>query len=86
MIAVAHDGTRLHYLVEGNGPPIVLVGGKTSNIESAWWRYIPALARRFKVIAFDNRGAGQSDKPNAPYSITLMVDDALAVLTAAGEV
>jgi 3-oxoadipate enol-lactonase len=86
MIAVAHDGTRLHYLVEGSGPPIVLVGGKTSNIESAWWRYVPPLARRFKVIAFDNRGAGQSDKPNAPYSITLMVDDALAVLTAAGEV
>jgi 3-oxoadipate enol-lactonase len=85
VIAVAHDGTRLHYVVEGSGPPIVLVGGKTSSIDGAWWRYIPALARRFKIIAFDNRGAGQSDKPNAPYSIGLMVDDALIVLSAAGE-
>jgi 3-oxoadipate enol-lactonase len=44
------------------------------------------MARRFKVIAFDNRGAGQSDKPNVPYSITLLVDDALSVLSAVGEV
>jgi 3-oxoadipate enol-lactonase len=85
MITTAADGTRLHYLVEGQGPPIVLVGGKTSNIDAAWWRYIPPLARRLKVIAFDNRGAGQSDKPDTPYTTTLMANDALAVLHAAGE-
>ena len=85
MIATADDGTRLHYIVEGNGPPIVLVGGKTSSIEGAWWRYIPALARRLKVIAFDNRGAGQSDKPDVPYSTSMMANDALVVLHAAGE-
>ena len=85
MIAAAQDGTRLHYIVEGSGPPVVLVGGKTSNIEGAWWRYIPPLAKHFKVIAFDNRGAGHSDKPNTPYTISLMAEDALRVLTAAGE-
>lgn len=85
MIATAPDGTRLNYVVEGTGSPLVLVGGKTSNIAGAWWRYIPPLAKRFKVIAFDNRGTGQSDKPDSPYSIPLMADDALAVLHAAGE-
>jgi pimeloyl-ACP methyl ester carboxylesterase len=85
MIATAADGTRLHYIVEGSGPPIVLVGGKTSNIEGAWWRYIPPLAARFRVIAFDNRGAGQSDKPDIPYTAPLMAEDALAVLRQAGE-
>ena len=85
MIATADDGTRLHYIVNGTGPPLVLVGGKTSSIEGAWWRYIPPLSRQFKVIAFDNRGAGQSDKPDVPYSIPLMATDALAVLHAAGE-
>ena len=85
MIASAPDGTRLRYLVEGAGPPIALMGGKSSRIEGAWWRYLPALARRHRVIAFDNRGAGQSDKPDRPYTIRLLADDALTILRAAGE-
>ena len=85
MIATAPDGTRLNYVVEGNGPPVVLVGGKTSNIDGAWWRYIPVLSRQLRVIAFDNRGAGASDKPDTPYTTRLMADDAVAVLHAAGE-
>jgi pimeloyl-ACP methyl ester carboxylesterase len=85
MIATAADGTRLHYIVQGSGPPIVLLGGKTSSIEGAWWRYLPVLAERLKVIALDNRGAGASDKPNPPYSTRLMADDALAVLHDARE-
>jgi 3-oxoadipate enol-lactonase len=85
MIATAADGTRLHYIVEGGGPPLVLVGGRTSTIEGAWWRYIPALAPQFKVIALDNRGTGASDKPDAPYNTPLMAEDALTVLRDAGE-
>jgi pimeloyl-ACP methyl ester carboxylesterase len=85
MIATAADGTRLHYIVEGSGPPLVLVGGKTSTIEGAWWRFLPALAARVRVIAFDNRGAGASDKPDTPYSTLLMAEDALAVLRDVGE-
>jgi pimeloyl-ACP methyl ester carboxylesterase len=85
VIVTAADGTRLHYTIEGRGVPIVLVGGKTSNIDGAWWRYIPQLAKRFKVIALDNRGSGQSDKPKMPFTTELMAQDALAVLHAAGE-
>lgn len=85
MKATAADGTRLHYVVEGTGLPVVLVGGKTSSIESAWWRYLPVLSRRFRVIAFDNRGAGESDKPDIPYTTRMLAEDALAVLAAAGE-
>jgi 3-oxoadipate enol-lactonase len=85
MIATASDGTHLHYTVAGSGPPLVLIGGKTSSIEGAWWRYIPVLAEHLRVIAFDNRGAGQSDKPDHPYTTAMMAGDALAVLSAAGE-
>src|ERR1700674_2950290 len=85
MIATAADGTRLHYIVEGGGPPLVLVGGRTSTIEGARWRYIPALQPRFEVIALDNRGTGASDKPDTPYSTGLMAEDALTVLRDAGE-
>ena len=85
MIATATDGTRLHYVVTGDGPPIVLLGGKTSTIEAAWWRFIPVLARELRVIALDNRGSGDSDKPDLPYTTELMAQDSLAVLNAAGE-
>lgn len=85
MFVSAADGTRLHFTIAGGGPPLVLVGGKTSTIDGAWWRHIPVLSRHFRVIAFDNRGAGQSDKPDRPYTTRLLADDALAVLAAAGE-
>ena len=85
MIATASDGTRLYFTVAGEGPPIVLLGGKTSTIEGAWWRYIPELSRHFRVIGLDNRGAGHSDKPDVPYTTSMMAADALAVLAAAGE-
>jgi 3-oxoadipate enol-lactonase len=42
------------------------------------------LARRYRVIAFDNRGAGRSDKPFGTYSLEQMADDAIAVLDHAG--
>jgi pimeloyl-ACP methyl ester carboxylesterase len=85
MMATASDGTPLNYVMEGIGPPLVLVGGKTSSIAGAWWRYLPVLRKRFKVIAFDNRGAGASGKPDTPYSMPLLAEDALTVLHAAGE-
>lgn len=85
MIATAADGTRINYVVTGSGPPLVLVGGKTSSIEGAWWRYIPVLSKQLRVIAFDNRGSGASDKPDLPYTTRLMAGDALAVLRDAGE-
>lgn len=85
MMTTASDGTRLHYVVDGTGPPLVLVGGKTSNIDGAWWRYRPVLAKHLRVIALDNRGTGASDKPDTPYSMPLMAEDALAVLRDAGE-
>ncbi|HYM49397.1 MAG TPA: alpha/beta hydrolase [Candidatus Limnocylindrales bacterium] len=85
MIATADDGTRLHYVVEGSGPPVVLVGGKSSTIAGAWWRFLPALTDQFRVIAFDNRGAGDSDKPDRAYTTRLLAEDAWTVLHAAGE-
>ncbi len=85
MISTAKDGTRLNFTVLGSGPPLVLVGGKTSTIEGAWWRFLPVFARQFRVIAFDNRGAGASEKPDVPYTTGSMAEDALTVLIAAGE-
>jgi pimeloyl-ACP methyl ester carboxylesterase len=52
---------------------------------TAWWRTIPVLAGRFRVIAFDNRGVGRSGRPAGPYTVAGMAADAMAVLDAAEE-
>jgi pimeloyl-ACP methyl ester carboxylesterase len=50
---------------------------------TGWWRTIPALSA-FRVLSFDNRGVGRSDRPPGPYTVTEMADDAVSVLDAAG--
>src|SRR5258706_2229048 len=45
-------------------------------------RIIESLAGRCRVLAFDPRGAGRSDKPDIPYSIEMMADDAAAIMHA----
>jgi 3-oxoadipate enol-lactonase len=77
------NGIDLYYEVHGEGEPLLLIMGLSLNSKS-WFRTLPALSEHFKVIVFDNRGVGLSSKPNTPYSIELMADDALAVLNAAG--
>jgi pimeloyl-ACP methyl ester carboxylesterase len=51
---------------------------------TGWWRTVPVLSRRFRVIAFDNRGTGRSSALSGSYSTEAMADDAAAVLDAAG--
>ncbi len=45
---------------------------------------IPGLAKHFKVIAFDNRGVGQTDKPEGPYSAQMLADDTAGLLKELG--
>ena len=84
-----HDGLRLHYIDENDGEtegdPILLVHGFASNITMNWvgpgWvEHLRGMRRR--VIAFDHRGHGQSDKPHDPeaYRPARMVADAAALL------
>jgi pimeloyl-ACP methyl ester carboxylesterase len=50
----------------------------------SWAPIVPALAERYRVLWFDNRGIGDSDKPDGPYTAKLMAGDALQVLDEAG--
>jgi pimeloyl-ACP methyl ester carboxylesterase len=50
----------------------------------SWEQVVPALAERYRVLWFDNRGIGDSDKPEGPYTAKLMAADALQVLDEAG--
>lgn len=74
-----HDGIKLHYSDTGRGEPLLLVTGLGFGGWS-WYLQTPAFAPRYRVIAIDNRGAGDSDKPPGPYSIARMAGDACALL------
>ena len=76
-------GTKIYWDEQGTGAPILLIMG-LGYPSAMWYRIRPALSASYRTIAFDNRGAGQSDVPPDPYSIALMASDAAAVLAAAG--
>jgi pimeloyl-ACP methyl ester carboxylesterase len=83
-MAAAPDGrTRLYWESTGDGAPVLLIMGLGLS-GGAWWRTVPVLARRLRVITFDNRGAGQSRALSHAYTTEAMADDAASVLDAVG--
>jgi pimeloyl-ACP methyl ester carboxylesterase/predicted glycosyltransferase len=81
------DGVRLHWERYGEGEPAILLLPTWSIYHSRHWKLqIPYLARHFRVVTFDGRGNGFSDRPLEPaaYDAVEFADDAAAVLDAAG--
>jgi pimeloyl-ACP methyl ester carboxylesterase len=82
---VERDGVRVAYEVYGEGEPTVLLMPTWSIIHSRHWKLqIPYLARYSRVITFDGRGNGRSDRPTEPeaYREEEFAADALAVMDA----
>jgi pimeloyl-ACP methyl ester carboxylesterase len=63
----------------GKGPDVLLIGGLGDTIES-WQFQLDGLADRYRMTAFDNRGAGRTAMPDGPSTVEAMADDAAAVL------
>ena len=64
---IDRDGVRVFYEVYGGGSPTVLLLPPWTLIPSrAWKGQIPALARHHRVVAFEPRGNGRSDRPTIP--------------------
>jgi 3-oxoadipate enol-lactonase len=82
MSFVENQGAKIYWDEEGSGEPLLLIMG-LSYPSYMWHRMRPVLAKRFRTVALDNRGVGQSDAPPGAYSIALMASDAAAVLDAA---
>ena len=78
----ANNGTRIYWEETGAGDPVLLIMGLGYS-HDMWHRTRPALSQRYRTIAFDNRGVGQSDVPAGPYTMAQMAADAAAVLDAA---
>ena len=65
----------------GAGPDVLLIGGLGDTVES-WQFQLDGLADRYRVTAFDNRGAGRTAMPEGPATVEAMADDAAGVLRA----
>jgi pimeloyl-ACP methyl ester carboxylesterase/predicted glycosyltransferase len=81
------NGVRVAYEVFGQGEETILLLPPWSIIHSRFWKLqVPYLARHFRVVTFDPRGNGRSDRPEtaADYGPNAEADDALAVLDATG--
>lgn len=73
---------RIAFEVDGAGAPLLLIHG----LGYGRWGWGPILARlteSFRAVWFDNRGVGESDVPDGPYSVAQLAADAVAVLDAA---
>jgi pimeloyl-ACP methyl ester carboxylesterase len=74
------NGIKIAFGVLGSGPPLVLIMGY--RLSSLAWPhdFIKALAEKFTVVFFDNRGTGASDKPTSGYEISNMARDVSGLL------
>ena len=84
---VERDGVKVFYEVFGSGDPTVMLLPTWSIIHSRHWKLqVPDLARRHRVVTFDGRGNGRSDRPAGAeaYRPAEFTADALTVMDATG--
>jgi 3-oxoadipate enol-lactonase len=75
---------RVYYESTGRGPAVLLILGQGMPLE-AGWRTVERLSHSFRVLTFDHRDVGRSDRSPWPYVVAQMARDAIAVLDAANE-
>src|SRR3954454_6564062 len=84
---VEREGVRTYYEVYGDGEPTLLLLPTWSLVHSRFWKaQIAYLARHHRVVTFDGRGNGRSDRPQsaAAYGLNEFGEDAIAVMDATG--
>jgi pimeloyl-ACP methyl ester carboxylesterase len=76
------NGIAIGYQVLGSGSPLVLINGFASTMDMWNPPILSMLAKRYRIIIFDNRGTGYSSVTNDPFSIPLFARDTLALMDA----
>jgi len=76
-------GISIHYQVAGRGDPLVMIMGFNAG-RLGWLPQIPFFRKYYRVVTFDNRGVGKSDKPPGPYSTRMMADDTVRLMDLLG--
>ncbi len=85
MPEVRANGININYRIEGEGEEtIVLVNGLADDLESWAFQMDDLIAAGFRVLRFDNRGVGLTDRPEGPYTARLLAEDTKALVDALG--
>ncbi len=71
---------NIYYETHGDGFPLILIRGLSSDVYRWPPNFIAELSKHLKIILFDNRGAGRTDKPVIEYSIEMMADDTTGLM------
>jgi pimeloyl-ACP methyl ester carboxylesterase len=80
---VQANGINIYYESQGEGEPLLLIAGLGAT-HYLWELQVPSFARWYRIVTFDNRGSGETDKPPEPYSVSLFADDTAAMIDALG--
>lgn len=75
---------RVYYEIQGAGPRLVYFNGTGGDLRRRPSIFDSALAKQFEILAFDQRGLGQTSRPDIPYSMQDYAEDANALLDAIG--
>jgi pimeloyl-ACP methyl ester carboxylesterase len=77
------NGINIDYMIEGQGEAVIMISGGGADKSS--WRYQTKEFRKYyRTITFDNRGVGKSDKPSGLYSMKILADDAVGLMSSLG--
>ena len=74
MTSFSYNDIEINYINEGSGEPIVFVSGTFTKLQM-WDYQVDFFKEKMNVIAFDNRGAGKSSRPDYPYTMEMLVED-----------
>lgn len=78
------NGLNIYFERAGDGPPLLFISGTGGDLRVQPNVFASPLAKRFDLLAYDQRGLGRTDKPDAPYSMAQYADDAAALLDHVG--
>ena len=78
--AQTKDGLKLRYEIRGSGEPVALIMGFSGSGRGWGEAFLKLMEARFKIFVIDNRGTGESDKPDAEFTLGDMAADIAAVL------
>lgn len=74
MPRVSVNSIKLNYELEGNGSTVVFINGLTMDV-NGWYFQVQEFSKKHKVLRYDCRGQGKSDKPDMEYSQTMHAED-----------
>lgn len=83
MLRTRINGVELAYDLQGTGEPLVMIHGAQGD-QSMFSGLVPVFAHQFRVLTFDQRGSGLSEKPDMEYSMAMLADDTAALMEHVG--